>query len=387
MPISCEELLQAMVGFDTVNSNISGVIDAELALSKYLEDLARDMGLATQRLPVSREGFNLLVSHEMAAEAPWLLFESHLDTVSVEGMTVDPFAGAIRGGRLYGRGACDTKGTGAAMLWALREYAQGAGGPNNVAVVFTLDEEIYKTGVRTFVAEQLPELSWRPTGVVVGEPTRLLPVVAHNGVVRWSIRARGQAAHSSDPAQGRSAISAMVAVVRALEAEYIPRLAAFHPLTGKAQCSVNMIAGGAQINVIPEHCEIHIDRRVVPGEDPRDIQPAVEAVLEQVRRQDPNIEVTQNEPAMVDSPLDPSGGESFAAFVTEVLMDLAMPAQLQGVGYGTDASSFGRVGIPAVVLGPGDIAQGHTADEWIDVAELNKGAEIYGALMRTAVKD
>ena len=85
LPISCEKLLQAMVGFDTVNSNISGVIDAELALSKYLEDLARDMGLATQRLPVSREGFNLLVSHEMAAEAPWLLFESHLDTVSVEG--------------------------------------------------------------------------------------------------------------------------------------------------------------------------------------------------------------------------------------------------------------------------------------------------------------
>ena len=387
MPVSCEQLLQAMVGFDTVNSNISGAADAELALSKYLDDLARDMGLATRRLPVSGQGFNLLVSHEVAAEAPWLLFESHLDTVSVEGMTVDPFAGAIRGGRLYGRGACDTKGTGAAMLWALREYAQGAGGPNNVAIVFTLDEEIYKTGVRTFVAEQLPGLGWRPAGVVVGEPTRLLPVVAHNGVVRWSIRTRGQAAHSSDPAQGRSAISAMVAVVRALETEYIPRLTASHPLTGKAQCSVNMIAGGVQINIVPEHCAIHVDRRVVPGEDPRDIQSAVEVVLEQLRRRDPNLEVAQDEPAMVDSPLDPSGGEAFAAFVAAVLADLAMPAQLQGVGYGTDASSFGLGGIPAVVLGPGDIAQGHTADEWIDVAELHRGVEVYAALMRTAAKD
>ena len=167
---SCETLLQAMVGFDTVNSAISGRPDAELALSVYLEAQTEAMGLDTRRLPVTGEGFNLLVSHQVDARAPWLLFESHLDTVSVDGMTVDPFGGRIADGRMYGRGTCDTKGTGAAMLWALSRYSRGTG-PNNVAILFTLDEEVGKTGVRTFVASQLPDLDWRPAGVIVGEPT------------------------------------------------------------------------------------------------------------------------------------------------------------------------------------------------------------------------
>ena len=376
-----------MVGFDTVNANISGVADAEMSLAVYLQELAQDSSLTVQRLPVTGEGFNLLVSHRVDEQAPWLLFESHLDTVTVEGMTVDPFAGEIRDGRLYGRGACDTKGTGAAMLWALREYAGATTEKaNNVALVFTIDEEIYKTGVRTFVQQHLPMLPWRPSGVIVGEPTELKAVVAHNGVVRWSIAASGRAAHSSDPSKGRSAISAMTKVVQALEERYIPGLVAAHPLTGMAQCSINLIQGGVQINIVPEYCEVQIDRRLVPGEDANDVLPAVEEVLAALRRADPDLQVVQHTPAMIDLPLDPSGGEAFAGFVQRVLLEMGLEGELQGVGYGTDASSFGQAGFAAVVLGPGDIAQAHTADEWIDLAELQRGVEVYGTLMRTAVE-
>lgn len=377
---TCEFLLRAMVGFDTVNSAISGKPDAERALSVYLDDLARSMGLDTRRLPVTGEGFNLLVTHQVDGCAPWLLFESHLDTVSVDKMTVDPFAGRIVDGRLYGRGACDTKGTGAAMLRALSRYRKRAGS-NNVAILFTLDEEIGKTGVRTFVASQLPDLGWRPAGVIVGEPTRLRAVVAHNGVVRWRIRTEGVAAHSSDPGSGRSAIRMMTEVIAALEERYIPRLTSEHPLTGRAQCSINMIRGGTQINIIPEHCEIHVDRRVVPGEDPDTVIPSVERILEAIRASNPHLKVVQETPDMVDSPLDPAGGEAFGAFVASVLKSTGLPDGLTGVGYGTDASSFSRAGIPAVVLGPGDIAQGHTADEWIDLSQLNAGADVYLNLM------
>ncbi len=376
-----------MVGFDTVNANISGVADAEMPLAVYLQELAQGSSLTVQRLPVAGESFNLLVSHRVDEQAPWLLFESHLDTVTAEGMTVDPFAGEIRDGRLYGRGACDTKGTGAAMLWALREYASATTEKaNNVALVFTVDEEIYKTGVRTFVQQDLPMLPWRPSGVIVGEPTELKAVVAHNGVVRWSIVASGRAAHSSDPSKGRSAISAMTKVVQALEERYIPGLVATHPLTGVAQCSINLIQGGVQINIVPEYCEVQIDRRVVPGEDANDVLPAVEEVLSTLRRADPDLQVVQHTPAMIDSPLDPNGGEAFAGFVQRVLLEMGLEGELQGVGYGTDASSFGQAGLAAVVLGPGDIAQAHTADEWIDLAELQRGVEVYGTLMRTAVE-
>lgn len=377
---SCESLLQAMVGFNTVNSAISGKPDAERVLSVYLEAQAEAMRLDTRRLPVTGEGFNLLVSHQVDGRAPWLLFESHLDTVSVDGMTVDPFGGRIADGRMYGRGTCDTKGTGAAMLWALSRYNRRSG-PNNVAVLFTLDEEVGKTGVRTFVASQMPELDWRPAGVIVGEPTRLRAVVAHNGVVRWRIRTEGVAAHSSDPSRGRSAIRMMTEVIGALEERYIARLASEHPLTGRAQCSINLIRGGTQINMIPERCEIHVDRRVVPGEDPDTVIPAVERILEALRTKSPHLTVVQEAPDMVDSPLDPAGGEAFGAFVATVLNSMGLPDGLSGVGYGTDASSFSRAGIPAVVLGPGDIAQGHTANEWIELEQLRAGVEIYYNLM------
>lgn len=381
---SCTSLLRAMVGFDTVNSAISGKPDAERVLSEYLECRAQAMGLDTRRLPVTGNGFNLLVTHEVDRQAPWLLFESHLDTVSVDKMTVDPFAGQIVDGRLFGRGACDTKGTGAAMLWALSRYRK-RGGPNNVAVLFTLDEEIGKTGVRTFVASQLPGLGWRPAGVIVGEPTRLRAVVAHNGVVRWRIRTEGVAAHSSDPARGRSAIRMMSEVIAALEEQYIPGLNSGHPLTGRAQCSINLIRGGTQINIIPDHCEIHVDRRVVPGEDPDTVIPAVERILTALRESNQHLTVVQETPDMVDSPLDPAGGEAFGAFAASVLKSMGLPDSLTGVGYGTDASSFSRAGIPAVVLGPGDIAQGHTADEWIELSQLNAGVDVYVNLMMSSI--
>ena len=131
-PDSCTSLLKEMVKFDTVNSAISGKPDAERDLSLYLETQAEHMGLHMQRLPVSGEGFNLLVTHQIAENAPWILFESHLDTVSVEGMTIHPFEGQIKNGRMYGRGACDTKGTGAAMLWRSKNIEKSVAAPTTL---------------------------------------------------------------------------------------------------------------------------------------------------------------------------------------------------------------------------------------------------------------
>ena len=378
---NCPSLLGEMVRFDTVNTAISNKPDAERELALYLESQAQQLGLQTQQLLVEGNSFNLLVTHTIAENAPWLLFESHLDTVSVEGMTIDPFEGRIENDRLYGRGACDTKGTGAAMLWALKKYREENNGPNNIGIVYTVDEEVSKTGARAFVQSQLPTLNWKPAGVIVGEPTQLQLVGAHNGVARWAIQTHGIAAHSSDPSQGQSAISMMAKVIDAIESHYIPSVTTTHPLTGKAQCSINIIQGGVQINIIPEHCEIHIDRRVVPGENPEDVIPAVEKILEQLRSENPDLNVTQQTPSMLDAPLDPSIGQSFAKNLQSSLSQLNLPNEIQGVGYGTDASTFSHAGIPAVVLGPGDIAQAHTADEWIDLHQLEQGVEVYHQLM------
>ena len=380
LPETCESLLAAMIGFDTVNHNISGKRAPEVDLAVYLEGVADAMGFDTQRLPLDDHSFNLLVIHEADPAAPWILFESHLDTVAVEGMTIDPFNAQIRDGRIYGRGACDTKGTGAAMLWALKQYADVGDGANNVAIAYTTDEEISKTGVHGLTDKHLPAMPWKPVGAVIGEPTMLEPIIAHNGIVRWKVHTRGIAAHSGDPAKGKSAISMMMWVIDTIENAYARGLTQSHPLTGRAQCSVNVIHGGVQVNIIPEHCEIEVDRRTVPGEDGGEVVSEVEKLLDKLRQADPDLVVEQKRP-YIDPPLSPAGGEAFVEIVQKTLAKAGLPPAARGAHYGTDASQFPEIGIPALVIGPGDIAQGHTKDEWLALEQLELGVDVYHRLI------
>ena len=388
LPNSCEQLLCAMIGFDTVNGLVSGRVEAERPLAEYLMSVARQWGFAVQDLPVEGQAPNLLITHEVKAGAPWLVFDSHMDTVDVAGMTVDPFqakstAGA--NGKIYGRGACDTKGTGAAMLWALRQYAGERNGAANIAVLFSVDEECGMTGADAFARIHLRQLDWDPVGVVVGEPTMMKLVTGSNGVVRWKIRTTGVATHSSSPARGRSAISDMIRVVDALESRYIPSLQAQHPMTGQACCSINIIHGGVQVNIIPESCSIDIDRRLVPGEDGRSVLPAVEKILDDVRMQHPQLQVKQDQPRIVE-PHDPAVGKLFAEKVGAVLAPAGFDPQPTGAPYGTNGNRYGPQGIPTVILGPGSIDQAHTKDEWLSVKQLHLGVQGYYQLMSAPAK-
>ena len=156
-PQSCEELLAQLVSFDTVNPQCGGSSGGEAALAAHLETLARGWGLATRRCPVDEHRFNLLITCEVAPDSEWLFFESHLDTVSTDGMTIAPFTLRADRDRLYGRGTCDTKGSGAAMLWALRDYVRGVQRPRNAGVLFSVDEEARMTGAQAFAAGELRE--------------------------------------------------------------------------------------------------------------------------------------------------------------------------------------------------------------------------------------
>jgi acetylornithine deacetylase len=382
-PTAVVELLRKMVSFNTVNANYSSVKNPEAPLAVYLETLARGAGFETRRMAVPGGGDNLLVTHRTSPAAPWLMFESHLDTVVVDGMTIDPFAGRVEGGRMWGRGTCDTKGTGAAMFCALQRYAASPVKPNNIAIAFTLDEEYGMTGVRALVREWAT-LGFQPAGVIVGEPTLLRPIIAHNGTVRWRIVTRGIAAHAADPTRGRSAISDMMRVIDAVESRYVPSLSARHELTGPARCSVNQVHGGTQINIIPAQCEARIDRRVVPGESPDGVLPAVAALLEMVRAARPGLEFEQHL-LFSCTPLTTRHNGSLLGAVRATLTKLGLDPSPAGVPYSTDAGELDAAGIPALVLGPGDIAQAHTKDEWIDLDQLHRGVDVYSELMRTGL--
>lgn len=367
-PDSVEALLAAMVSIDSVNPAFGGPVDGQARLATLIEGFAQAWGLHTRREPVGDGLFNLIVTTEVSPQAGWLLFESHLDTVSVEGMTVPPFALTERAGRLHGRGTCDTKGSGAAMLWALRACAQQPRRPHNAGLIFTVDEEAGMTGAQTFARGALREFKGL-RGLIVGEPTELHPVVGHNGVVRWRTITRGLATHSADPSKGRSAISAMVKVIAALESGFIPLAAASHPLTGRAAASINVIRGGHAANIIPDYCEIHCDRRLVPGED-------VAAVLAERDRVLAGFAV-EHDGVYVAPPLPPETSQSFHAWLRPAFNRLNLDGTGRGAPYATDASHYAAAGAPVVVLGPGDIAQAHTRDEWLDRAALGQAVAFF----------
>ncbi len=375
------KLLQDLVAINSVNRDQGGAADAERELGDFLESFLKRNGFETVRQPVRDGADNILGLYPVRPESPWLLFVSHMDTVSVADMTISPFDPLIRDGRVYGRGACDTKAAAAAMLHALGDYAAGSGEKVNVALLFTVDEEMGKAGIRKFCQE--PGRLRNLLGVIVGEPTGLRLVAAHCGVVRFKIETTGQAAHSSNPAQGESAISHMVKVIRKLEEEYIPSLKdRRHPLCGPAQCSVNTIRGGASVNIIPESCAVEVDRRVLPGED-------VTAVFDEIQEHLRPLAATSRcrvlPPFMVDQPLaDSENASRLLRGIAAVLAGTGLPPEPVGVPFGTEAANLAAAGFPAVVLGPGAIAQAHQADEWIEVEQVELVREVYSRIMREA---
>jgi acetylornithine deacetylase len=372
LPQSPEDLLAQMVSFETVNPGFGGPADGEARLATHLEVLADAWGLQSRRYPATEGRFNLVISCEAQPGAEWLLLESHLDTVGVSGMTVPAFELTPRGDRLHARGACDTKGSGAAMLWALKTYAVGGHRPRHAGVLFSVDEETRMTGAEAFARRALQNFP-RLRGIVVGEPTGLRPVVAHNGALRWRSITRGVAAHSSDPSKGRSAVAAMLPVIAALEAKFIPLARREFPLTGRAAASINVIRGGSAVNIIPDYCEILCDRRLVPGENPAEILAERDAALAGL--------AVEHDEQYLAPPLPPGSSSALHEWMKPALTAAGLDGSATGASYATNASHYAAVGAPVLVLGPGDIAQAHTKDEWLDRSELARAVAVYRALL------
>lgn len=383
-PGSVIELLQSMVRIDTVNGAMTGVERAEQPLTDLLAGIAGNWLMETQLLPVPGEADQLLITHRGGADRPWVLLDSHLDTVSVEGMKIDPFGAEVVEDKLYGRGACDTKGTGAAMLWALRQYGLGSIRPNNIALLFSVGEEIGMPGIKHFVAHDLPRFDWSPAMVIVGEPTEHLPVIAHNGCLRFEVSTHGKAVHSSVPWEGRSAIRDMVRALGVIETGYIDKLESEHELTGRAACSVNLLRGGSGPNIVPELCTCEVDRRLLPGEDADAVLEAFRKLLDPLSAADAGfdyrLKVRVHHP-----PLLPEHSEAVLPHVKAALAEHGIRRPAVGAPFATHASYLGSAGLPTIVFGPGSPYPAHTKDEWVSIKEIEQGAKVYESLMRASI--
>ena len=308
-----------------------------------------------------------------------ILLAPHLDTVGADGTRFIP---QRKNGRLHGRGACDTKGSVAAMLSALCELANAKSRPLDTEIIFAglVDEEHAQAGSRALVGQAsrlslnfLKNGDWGkacPTTLaVVGEPTRLKVVTAHKGSLWLQLATHGRAAHGATPQLGKNAVHEMARVVEVLETVYAAQLRKRkHPLLGAGTVNVGKISGGTQPNIVPDFCVISIDRRTLPGETEAKVKGEIAALLK-AKKLGATISSAKAVPALPleTNPKLPLVRQFFRS------VGQARPA---GVDYFCDASVLSAAGIPSVVFGPGDIAQAHTADEWIALAELERGKNL-----------
>jgi succinyl-diaminopimelate desuccinylase len=381
MPVpSVDRILSDLVVLPSVNPGAAEGIDAtagEARVADYLCDLWASAGLDCERIP-SAPGRDNVVARLDAPGRPTLLLESHMDTVSPNPAMADPFTPRVEGGRMYGLGACDDKASLAAMAHALLRAAEDGKPARSVLLAATVDEEFTFLG-----AADLLRAGVTADEAVVGEPTSLQVVVAHKGAARWRVATSGRSAHSSAPHLGVNAVYRMARLVTALE-EYAAILADLppHPLLGPRAFNVGAIHGGAMANIVPDACEILTDRRVLPGED---FEADVVGHLRDFVRERLGEDFAYGfEVILHDPPLDAVANRDLAARVCRLAAPVMGERSPVAVQFGTNASKYAAAGIPSVVFGPGHIAQAHTAEEWVDLDDVERAAELYLRLITEA---
>jgi succinyl-diaminopimelate desuccinylase len=360
-------LARQLVRFDTTNPPGN-----ELPAAEWVGDFLRAAGLEVTVQEFAGTRGNLVARLRGSGERGGLLFSGHLDTVPVGDAgrwTVAPLDGLVRDGRLFGRGVLDMKGAVAAMAAVLRDLSREGTPKGDIVLALTAGEEVDSCGARMLCEARLLH------GVdvaVIGEPTRLDVGIAHRGALWVRVDTHGEAAHGSQPAAGVNAVRELLSWLDPLESIEALVAEPVDEVLGAGSASLNVIGGGTSVNVVPDRAHAVLDFRTVPGRDHGEILAALGR-----RRGDVRLTVLRDSPPIrlaADAPL------ARAAIDAVTAVDGAPPA-VRGLPYLTDGSVFAeRLGVDAVVLGPGSETQAHTEDESLPVRDLEQAKAIYEAI-------
>lgn len=358
-----------------------GEMGTEEVTAQVLVDHARRWGLDAASTIVAPQRPNVRITTPDAGAAPGLLLLGHTDVVPAgTGWHTAPYEPVVRDGRLYGRGASDMLGGLAACLVAMGALVRSGvrlRGPVELAAV--VDEEELGIGIRDYIADPANLMH---AGCVVAEPTDLQTIVAARGASYIEIDVHGQAAHAGNPADGKNAIYGAARIISDLEAWHHEMARDAHPLAGPATWNVGVVNGGVGGSMVPDHCRISADRRLLPGEDPAQ-------VLDQVRRRVQGLGLHERGlEAEVRMPMNMPG---FETDPDSALVRAAGAAVRQAggpdlpVGGWTAACDGGFLAqegnMPVVVLGPGSVTeQAHRPNESVSLEELHTAARTYALI-------
>ncbi|MES2055464.1 MAG: acetylornithine deacetylase [Pseudomonadota bacterium] len=372
------EHLARLVAFDTTSR------DSNLALIEYVEAMLNGLGVASRRV-ANPEGTKANLYATLGPSVPGgVVLSGHTDVVPVDGQpwSSDPFVLTRRGDRLHGRGTCDMKGFLALALATAPDFAR-ADNARPVHFAFSYDEEIGCLGAPSMIRELVTELP-PPAAVVVGEPTNMEVVSGHKGISSWRVTVTGHEAHSSLTHLGISAnmvavglMNQLAGIARALEHHADPA-SLYCP--GHATLTIGQINGGTAVNILARECTFIFDLRVPPGQDPDAI---IAPFVAECTRQDgllrarfagAGVELVRRSTTPSFAP-EPGGA---AELLTRRLAGDNGPARV--VSYAAEAGQFQEAGFSVVICGPGSIEQAHQPDEYLEIAQLERGAAFMARL-------
>ena len=361
------ELARTLVGFNTVSAN------SNLDLIHCIRDELARLGVKS-RLSYNAERTKANLFATLGEGKPaGVILSGHTDTVPWDGQdwSVDPLGGVVRDGRLYGRGSADMKGFIATAVAHAQQFLESAA-PFAIHLAFSYEEEIGCFGVRELIAD-LRDAGIRPVACIVGEPTSMVPAIAHKGVYRYRCCVRGKEAHSSLTPQSVNAIEMAARVVgrvrdmaEGFEREE-PRYAGFDVPFSTA--SVGQFHGGIADNVVPRDAEFRYEFRDLPTADARAMQ---QQVVAYARSLEPGMKKVAAETGISFETICeiPSFLGSEKDDVTRLALRLAGEPRTTNVAFGTEAGLFKDAGIRTVVCGPGSIVQAHQPDEYVSLEQL-----------------
>ncbi|MBL8131997.1 MAG: M20 family metallopeptidase [Anaerolineae bacterium] len=372
--IGLVELLQALVRIPSPNPP-----GDTRAIAAYIAGVMRDAGCAvtTPSPEQKQEAVNVIAV--VGSGDPVIMLHAHIDTVPIDAnermkWSTDPYAAVVQESRVYGKGSVDDKAPLASMMRAVLHAAETPEALRGTLVLVAAAEEEVggRLGTR-WLADNgyLPQCDF----IIVGEQTFNRVATAHKGVMRATIRTTGRSVHATNPDRGVNAITAMARIVLALEGYHRRLSERVHPMVGVPTCNVGVIRGGSTANAVPDTCEIFLDRRMIPGENPEVVQQEMIEVVTSTAV-DPaeawigDFLLSDWYSSTVDSPL----AQSFLACVRDEL-----GAEPGPVGYlpGSDAKHLkGIVRGEMVIFGPGSYEVAHGFDEYVEIAELQATASI-----------
>ena len=343
----------------------------EKEMADYYSDQMRRLGLDVFTREVKSDRPNVFGLRKGTGNGPTLMLAGHMDTALTDGY---PQAYHVReaDNKVFGRGSCDMKAALAAYLEVVRILNTAEIKPKgHLYLAGVMDEEYQLQGSKDIGANG-PQADQG----VIGEPTDLMVCPANKGRVSTFIRTFGRATHSSVPEKGENAIAHMAAVIRAFSGYNDDLLRSKpHPLCGHGRFNPGVIRGGVQVNMVPDLCELEVDRRTLPGETKEKVYREFRAILDPLVRDDPDFHYDITEPSW----LVPANDISVEEPVVRSLINaygtvLNRTAHVTAFPGGSDAP---YLGFPTVLCGPGAIAQAHSTDEFVGIDQLVDAAKMY----------